>query len=162
MRYVVAGDLCGDKGMAKAYSDDLRSKLLEAYEAGVGTLQELAQQFRVSWGYSKKIRRQQLRTGEKERPRQSHHGPVSRLTPTVRERMRSSLQQQPDLTEAELRERLQTMGITVCQSRVGQVLREMGLRRKKNRSTRRSVTRRRTSNAVKSSAKNSAPSRRRG
>ena len=41
--------------MARAYSDDLRCKLLEAYEAGRGSLQELAKQFGVSWGYSKKI-----------------------------------------------------------------------------------------------------------
>jgi transposase len=152
----VAGDLCGNDGMAQPYSDDLRGKLLEAYEAGVGTLQELAQQFRVSFGYSKKIRRQQLQTGHKERPRQLQHGPVSRLTEAVREDLRHWLQEQPDLTEAELRERLHGRGITVCQSRVGQVLREMGLRRKKNRSTPGSATPRRTSNGVKSSAKNSA------
>lgn len=148
--------------MAQPYSDDLRCKLLEAFEAGAGTLQELAQQFRVSWGYSKKIRQQQLQTGQKERPQPSHHGPVSRLTAAVRGRLRSWLQEQPDLTESELRERLQTMGIMVCKSRVGQVLREMGLRRKKKRSTRRSATARRTSNGAKSSPKNSARSRRNG
>src|SRR5215813_13318643 len=42
--------------------DDLRCKLLEAYEAGRGSLQELAKEFGVSWGYSKKIRAQQLKT----------------------------------------------------------------------------------------------------
>jgi transposase len=148
--------------MAQPYSNDLRCKLLEAYEAGAGTLQVLAQQFRVSWGYSKKIRRQQLQTGHKERPQPSHHGPVSRLTAAVRERLRSWLQEQPDLTEAELRQRLQGSGVTVCQSRVGQVLREMGLRRKKNRCTPGSATPRRTSNGGKRSPKNSARSRRRG
>lgn len=148
--------------MAQPYSDDLRCKLLEAYEAGVGSLRELAQQFRVSPGYSKKIHRQQLQTGQKERPRQSHHGPMSRLTEEVRERLRNWLQEQPDLTEAELRERLQGIGVSVCQSRVGQVLREMGLRRKKNRSTRRSATRRRTANGAKSSPKNLARSHRNG
>jgi hypothetical protein len=45
--------------MAQPYSDDLRSKLLEAYEAGAGGLKGLAAQFRVSWGYCKKIRAQQ-------------------------------------------------------------------------------------------------------
>jgi hypothetical protein len=56
--------------MSRAYSDDLRRKLPEPYEAGAGSVvQELAKQFRVSWGYSKKIRSQQLRTGRKERPR---------------------------------------------------------------------------------------------
>ena len=54
--------------MPQPYSDDLRGKLLEAYEAGQGSLRELAQQFRVSWGYSKKIRAQQLRSGHKQRP----------------------------------------------------------------------------------------------
>ena len=158
----MVGDLCGDKGMARPDSDDLRCKLLEAYEAGVGTLQGLARQFRVSWGYSKKIRRQQLQTGHKERRQASRHGPVSRLSAAVRERLRHWLQEQPDLTEAELRERLQGIGVRVCQSRVGQVLREMGLRRKKNRSTRRSVTLRRTRSGAKSSPKHSARSRRRG
>ena len=45
--------------MAQPNSDDLRCKLLEAYEAEAGTLQELAGQFRVSWGYCKKIRVQE-------------------------------------------------------------------------------------------------------
>lgn len=49
------------------YSDDLRSKLLDAYEAGAGSLHQLATQFRVSWGYAKKIRMQQLQTGGKVR-----------------------------------------------------------------------------------------------
>ena len=112
--------------MPQPYWDDLRCKLLEAYEAGTGTLRVLAQQFRVSFGYSKKIRRPQLQTGQQERPQASHPGPVSRLNEAVRGRLRSWLQEQPDLTESELRERLQTMGVSVCKSRVGQVLREMG------------------------------------
>jgi hypothetical protein len=36
--------------MAQPYSDDLRLKLLDAYEAGVGSLRKLAAQFCVSWG----------------------------------------------------------------------------------------------------------------
>ena len=35
--------------MAKPYSDDLRGKLLDAYEGGVGSLRKLAAQFCVSW-----------------------------------------------------------------------------------------------------------------
>src|SRR5450755_3657338 len=80
--------------MPRAYSDDLRCKLLEAYEAGEGSLQELAKQFRVSWGYSKKIRGQQLRTQRKERPQQLRHGPASRLTLAVEQQLRSALRQQ--------------------------------------------------------------------
>lgn len=117
--------------MAQPYSDDLRCKFLEAYEADAGSLRELARQFRVSLSYGKKIRGQQKRTGQKERPAQSQHGPASRVTEAAKDRLRSWLQEQPDLTEAELRERLQASGVRVCKSRVGQVLRAMGLRRKK-------------------------------
>jgi transposase len=148
--------------MPQPYSDDLRCKFLEAYEAGAGSLRKLAEQFRVSLQYGKKIRGQQKRSGQKERVPQSHHGPVSRVTEAAKQRLRSWLEEQPDLTEAELRERLQAGGVSISKSRVGQVLRQMGLRRKKNLSMRKSATPRRTSNGVKSSSKQSVRSRRNG
>lgn len=118
--------------MPKAYSDDLRCKLLEAYEVGAGSLQKLAVQFRVSWGFAKKIRKQQLATGgRKERPVQRRHGPVGRIDAAAQEKLRTWLREQPDLTEAELQARLARQGVHVVKSRVGQVLRQMGLRRKK-------------------------------
>ena len=43
---------------------------------GASELAAVAKQFGVSWGYSKKIRAQQLKTGQKERPAQSRHGPA--------------------------------------------------------------------------------------
>jgi transposase len=120
--------------MAQPYSDDLRLKLLDAYEAGVGSLRDLAAQFRVSWGYTKKIRVQQTRTGLKKRLVQRRNGPVSRINSEVQALLRGWLREQPDLTEAELHERLAGTGVKVCKSRVGQVLRQMGERRKKNAS----------------------------
>lgn len=147
--------------MAQPYSDDLRSKLLEAYEARAGSLRELASQFRVSWGYSKKIRAQQIRTGEKTRPAQSRRGPVSRMDRAAQENLRNWLREQPDLTEAELRERLAGTGVWVCKSRVGQLLRQMGLRRKKNLSMRPSVTPRPIASGAKSSSPSSPRFRRR-
>jgi transposase len=117
--------------MPKAYSDDLRCKLLEAYETGAGSLQKLAVQFRVSWGFAKKIRGQQRATGQKERPVQKRHGPISRINAAMQEKLRACVREQPDLTEAELQERLAGQGVHVVKSRVGQVLRQMGLRRKK-------------------------------
>jgi len=121
--------------MPRAYSDDLRCKLLEAYEAGCGSLQELARQFRVSWGYSKKVRTQQLRTGQKERPRQRQHGPASRLTSAVEQQLRSALRQQPDLTLTELQQRLaERADIRISRSRLWVWLQRLGLRYKKNRS----------------------------
>jgi transposase len=145
--------------MPQPYSDDLRCKLLEAWEAGAGSLRELAEQFRVSWAYSKKVRKQQLKTGKKERPLQSHHGPVSRITDDAQQLLRDWLREQPDLTQAELSDRLQRIGIQVCKSRVGQVLQQMGLRRKKNRSMRKNAIRLSISNGAPSSLKKSARSR---
>lgn len=147
--------------MPKAYSDDLRRKFLEAYEVGAGSLQKLAAQFRVSWGFAKKIRRQQLATGSKERPPQKRHGPISRMNAGVQEKLRAWLREQPDLTEAELQERLAGQGVKVVKSRVGQVLRQMGLRRKKNRSMPASVTVKPTANGARNSWPRSPRSHRR-
>jgi transposase len=115
--------------MAQAYSNDLRRKLLEAYEAGAGSLRALAQQFRVSWGYSKKIRAQQLLTRRTERPVQSRHGPVSRVTAAVKEKLRQLLEQQADLTLEKLREALLAeAGVQLSRSRLGQVVQQLGWR----------------------------------
>jgi transposase len=147
--------------MGRPYSDDLRRKFLEAYEAGAGSLSKLAQQFRVSLQYAKKIRGQLKRTGRKERMEQSRHGAVSRVTEAARSSLRRWLEDQPDLTEAELRSRLAASGVWVSESRVGQLLRAMGLRRKKNRSMRKSATARRTASAGRSSSPALPRSRRR-
>jgi transposase len=134
--------------MPRAYSDDLRCKLLEAYEAGQGSLQELAKQFRVSWGYSKKIRAQQLRTQRKERPPQLRHGPASRLTPAVEQQLRSALRQQPDLTLAEVQQRLaERASIRLSRSRLWVWLQRLGWRHKKNRCGHKNRTAGRTSGA---------------
>lgn len=144
--------------MAMPYSDDLRLKLLDAYEAGAGSLRSLAAQFRVSWGYSKKIRRQQLHSGDKRRPVQQRHGPASRITSQAQEQVRDWVREQPDLTAAELCARLGGIGVAVSRSRMGRLLRQIGLRRKKNPSTRRSGTRGPTASNGKSSSRPSLPS----
>ncbi len=122
--------------MARAYSDDLRGKILRAYERGQLGLEALAEQFGVSYGYTKKIRRQQLQSGRMERPRQARHGPVSRVTPEIEDQMRRALRQQPDLTLRELAEGLeQSHRLRLSRTRLWMVLQRLGLRRKKNLST---------------------------
>ncbi len=49
--------------MAKAYSDDLRRKLIEAHQAGEESLETLARRFRVSVGWTKKVSATFRRTG---------------------------------------------------------------------------------------------------
>lgn len=110
-----------------------------------GRTGELAKQFRVSWGYSKKIRAQQLRTKRKERPQQLRHGPASRLTPAVEQQLRSALRQQPDLTLAEVQQGLaEPAGTSLSRSRLWEGLQRLGLWHKKNRSGRKNRTAGRT------------------
>lgn len=120
--------------MAQPISDDLRCRILEAFEAGAGCLHALATQFRVSWGYCKKIRMQQLRSGEKKRPLQRRHGPISRMSAEVQQQVRDWVSAQPDLTELELCARLAGIGVQASRSLMGRLLRRMGLRLKKNSS----------------------------
>jgi len=54
--------------MARPYSDDLRRKLLEAFDQGNGSLSELAEDFGVSLGWAWKISAARKRTGRMERP----------------------------------------------------------------------------------------------
>ena len=131
--------------MAKAYSNDLRRKVLEVYDRGEGSLRELAERFGVSSPYAWKISSQRKRTGQMERVEQ-RHGPESRVTTDVEEQLRSWVRQQPDLTLVELQERLwETARLPVSLARLWQVLRRLPLRLKKSRSTPRNRTRRRIS-----------------
>jgi transposase len=115
--------------MPRAYSDDLRSKLLQAYAAGRGSLEELARQFGVSYGYSKKIRRQQLETGQLERRCQRRHGPTGQLSAEIKQYLRATVARQPDVTLAELQQSLQKAHqVQISCSRLWYWLRGLGLR----------------------------------
>ena len=92
--------------MARAYSDDLRRKLLEAHEQGEGSLAELAKRFRVSAGWAYKISAARGRTGKTERPAGSKRGRKSRITAGVIEYLRSRVKERPDRTLVELQEDL--------------------------------------------------------
>lgn len=119
--------------MARAYSDDLRSKLLKAYAAGRGGLEELASQFGVSYGYSKKIRRQQLQSGQVERPLQQRHGPTGLLSAEIKQYLRAAVAKRADVTLAELQQQLRKAHqVEISQSRLWYWLQGLGLRHKKN------------------------------
>ena len=127
--------------MARAYSDDLRRKLLEAHEQGEGSLTELARRFHVSEGWAFKISATRSRTGKTERPAGGKRGRKSRITAEVMEYLRSRVKAQPDRRLAELQEDLRNnrdleIGITW----LWMVLKQMGLRLKKSHSVLRSRT----------------------
>ena len=135
--------------MAKAYSNDLRRKLLEAYDRGEGSLRELAVRFAVSGPWAWKISSQRRRTGQMERVEQ-RHGPRSRVTAEVAGRLRSLLRAQPDRTLAELQQGLwKAAGVWFSVQPLCRVLDRMAWRLQKKRSTLRSRTPRKTGSAAR-------------
>ncbi len=119
--------------MARAYSDDLRCKILQSYAQSGGSLRELAERYAVSHGYTKKIHREQLHTGQMERKPQSRYGRMSRVTAAVQEQLRAEVRKQSDVTLTELQLRLRAGSqVQLSRSRLGVVLQGLGLRRKKN------------------------------
>ena len=115
------------------YSNDLRRKLIEAWEFNYDTQQELADQFGVSLGWVEKVLRRWHDTGHSEAP-EFRPGPQSSISPT---RLEKLVLQHPDATLAELAGRLQVSGATVCRA-----LQRLDLPRKKSHCTPASATRR--------------------
>ena len=76
--------------MAKAYSDDLRCKLLTAYDRGQGSLRAFAELFSVSYDWAKKVSRQRLRSPQMERVAQSRHGVMNRALASWQQDSRAS------------------------------------------------------------------------
>ncbi len=122
--------------MASPYSDDLRRKLLKAHQRGAGSLSQLAQRFDVSLAWAKKISATLRSTGKMERPPGGRRGPASKMTAEVQEDLRNWIGKQPDLTLAELQDRLwKQRKLKVSVGRLWMALRDMGLRLKKSHST---------------------------
>lgn len=139
--------------MATAYSDDLRRKLLEAHQQGAGSLEQLAARFRVSVGWARKVSAACSRTGQMERPRGGRRGPQSRFTEPVRAQLRVWIREQPDLTLMEIQARLRReLDLAASVGRLWGLLRELGLRLKKSRSTRSSKTRSQSARGASSGA----------
>ena len=135
--------------MAKAYSDDLRRKLLQAHDRGEGSLRELAKRFGVSVPWAWKISSQRRRSGQMERVEQ-RHGPPSRMTAAVQASLRGLVRHQPDATLRELQQRLwASERVGVSFQHLWRVLQNMGLRLKKSRSTLRNKTRPRSKPVVR-------------
>jgi len=142
--------------MAKSYGDDLRRKLLQAYDRGEGTLEQLAQRFSVSAPWAWKISAQRKRSGQMERVEQRRGG-GRKVTAAVEQRLRGWVRAQPDLTLAELQQKLEKVQhLHVSIGRLWQVLRQMALRLKKSRSTPANATRKPTSGGGKPFSKPSA------
>lgn len=141
--------------MARAYSDDLRKKVLGAYASGKGTLRQLAERFDVSYGWVRKILAAERATG-------SHRRVPQRRRPSGVDvgRVRSLVEAKPDIVLRELREEMLSAGHTVSMAQLWRLLKQLNLRLKKSRSTPPSATAKPTGRGAQSSSKRSGGSHR--
>lgn len=143
-------------GVARAYSDDLREKVLGAYAAGKGTLKGLAERFEVSYGWVAKIHATEVRTGSRARPPQKSRGRPRGIDDSL---VRSLVKQHPDIVLHELRQQLLEAGTAVSIAHLARVLGRLGLRLKKSRSTPPSATAKPTVPDARTSSRRSRRSR---
>lgn len=115
----------------KAYSLDLRQKIVDAYERKQGSQRQLAQTFGVSRSFVEKLFRQRRQTGSLEPRRQGgNHKPL--LGTEDLALVRHLVGQQPDLTLQELCDAVdQQRGIRVSVATMCTWLQRLGLGRKK-------------------------------
>ncbi len=129
----------------KAYSLDLRERVVAAYEKGKNTIAEVAAQFSVGETFLKKMLRQKRQTGSLMRlpPRA---GAKKLLKATHRQWLANQIKEQPDATLVELQTNLLAeKRVSVSPATLSRELKLLRLPRKKSRSSHRSAA---TENAV--------------
>ena len=89
----------------RAYSMDLRERVIKAYDAGEGTSRNLAERFGVSDRWVRKLLAQRRETGSIA-PKEYQRGPKPKLSDAQRERLIVLAGEKPDLTLDQLRRRL--------------------------------------------------------
>lgn len=122
--------------MKKAISIDLRERIVAAYDGKEGTREEVAKRFKVSLGMVKKLLAQRERTGDL-RARYRYCGRKAKLMPESGKQMKALVAKEPDLTLAEMKERL---GLECTVAAIHWALGKMGLTYKKRHSMRPSRT----------------------
>ena len=115
----------------RAYSLDLRQKVVAAVERGDSTIEEVASSFGVGQTFVKKMLRQHRETGDL-RPRPHGGGQTRRLSDRHHKLLRQEVERGPDKTAEALRDHLEERaGVTVSRPTVSRALSRLGLSRKK-------------------------------
>ena len=114
----------------KAYSLDFRCVVINAYESGEGTVEDVAEQFGVGTAFVKKMLRLH-RAGERLEPKHGG-GAQAKLTAAARDQLRAAVQTRPDATLGELQEVLSRIcQVAVSAPTVCRELQKLELSRKK-------------------------------
>ena len=118
--------------MAAPYSQDLRDRILAAYDRDMETA-EIADLFQVSVAWARRVNQRRRKFGETT-PRKMGGPSKHKFS---RERLAELVREQPDATLKELRERL---GTECGEPAISMALKAMGLPLKKRQSTLRNRT----------------------
>lgn len=116
--------------MARPYSQDLRDRVLQAYDRGMKTKQ-IAVVFNISPAWARRVKQRRRESGETGHRKMGSPG----ITIVDRKQLAALVQEHPDATLAELRSLL---GVHCALSTLCMALKKMGLTFKKKRSTHRS------------------------
>jgi transposase len=111
----------------RAYSTDLRERIVRAYENGEGTQRELAERFDVSLRCVQMLLRR-WREEKTVEPKPHGGGQPAKVSPEQEKQLKLALQEQPDATLEELRQRC---GINASITSVFRALRRLDITRKK-------------------------------
>ena len=116
----------------RAYSLDLRQRVVGAYETGHDSIAEIAEHFSVSAGFVKKMVRQWRATGDLS-PLPHGGGKPASLSTQLRQKLCGKVRAQSDITLTELQDFLLTeQQIGVHPATISRALKELGLARKKS------------------------------
>lgn len=115
----------------EAYSQDLRNRVVQAWDAGTETQQQVATRFGVSTAWIRKLLKRRRETGSID-PLPRGRGPEPKISGQRLEKLRMLVEQDPDATLDELRRR---MRLKCAKSTIYLALVRLGLSYKKSHST---------------------------
>lgn len=114
----------------RAYSEDLRERVVQACDEGTLSRQEIAEHFVVSPAWIRRLLQRRRETGSFS-VLPGGRGPQPKLTAARLERLAKHVQEHPDATLAELKKRVR---LPCCLATIHNALKKLGLSLKKSRS----------------------------
>lgn len=116
------------------YALDLRTRIVEAYDNGEGSVRDLAERFAVGPNTVQNYLNLRKQTGSL-KPRTRSSGPEPLINEQGLEQVRRLVEERPDATEPELAREFEVRHhIYVSRSTMNRALHRLGLTRKKNSS----------------------------
>lgn len=112
-------------------SQDLRERIVAAYDRGDSTRQQIAERYNVSLGMVKKLVQQRRHTGDIA-ARHRFSGAKPKITAAHQRQLSRLVAEQPDMTLEELRD---AVGVACTPQAIHYALGRMGLSLKKRRSS---------------------------